>query len=199
MGIDFLQVITREKFEFIKKNYGYFCSWAIWADEDDKPKSNIGDLTVLDPNINKSLLPQLNPNIVLVGLNVSRGDIKVPLANFHDKRPEATDYKIRYAFKGSPYWGGYMTDIIKDFEQKTSGKVVSYLKNNKKFEADNIEFFSQELADIGATDPILIAFGKTAFEVLKRYMKDKFKILKLPHYAIYTSKEKYREQVKEIW
>ena len=129
-------MITREKFDFIKDKYAYCASWAIWSDEDEKPKSNIGDLTILDPDSNKNLLSQLNPNVVLLGLNISRGDIIIPFANFHDKRPEATDFKIRFAFRGSPYWGGYMTDIIKDFEQKISGKVISYLRRNKSFEKE---------------------------------------------------------------
>ena len=192
-------MITREKFDFIKDKYAYCASWAIWSDEDEKPKSNIGDLTILDPNINKNLLSQLNPNVVLLGLNISRGDIKIPFANFHDKRPEATDFKIRFAFRGSPYWGGYMTDIIKDFEQKISGKVISYLRRNKSFEKENVQTFRQELIDIGATDPTLIAFGNITYDILERNLKDEFKILKVPHYANYTNKEKYREQVKIIW
>ena len=192
-------MITREKFDFIKDKYAYCASWAIWSDEDEKPKSNIGDLTILDPDINKNLLSQLNPNVVLLGLNISRGDIKIPFANFHDKRPEATDFKIRFAFRGSPYWGGYMTDIIKDFEQKISGKVISYLRRNKSFEKENVQTFRQELIDIGATDPTLIAFGNITYDILERNLKDEFKILKVPHYANYTNKEKYREQVKIIW
>ena len=192
-------MITREKFDFIKDKYAYCASWAIWSDEDERPTSNIGDLTILDPDSNKNLLSQLNPNVVLLGLNISRGDIKIPFANFHDKRPEATDFKIRFAFKGSPYWGGYMTDIIKDFEQKISGKVISYLRRNKSFEKENVQTFRQELIDIGATDPTLIAFGNITYDILERNLKDEFKILKVPHYANYTNKEKYREQVKIIW
>ena len=190
---------TREKFDFIKDKYAYCASWAIWSDEDEKPKSNIGDLTILDPDSNKNLLSQLNPNVVLLGLNISRGDIKIPFANFHDKRPEATDFKIRFAFRGSPFWGGYMTDIIKDFEQTISGEVDAYLTRNKSFEEKNIQTFRQELIDIGATDPTLIAFGNITYDILERNLKDEFKILKVPHYANYTKKEKYREQVKIIW
>ena len=47
-------MITREKFDFIKDKYAYCASWAIWSDEDEKPKSNIGDLTILDPDSNKN-------------------------------------------------------------------------------------------------------------------------------------------------
>jgi len=192
-------MITREKFNLIKDKYAFCSSWAIWADEDGKPKSNVGDLTVLDPDINKDLLGQLNTEVVLVGLNISRGDIKYPFANFHDSRSVATDFKIRFALRDSPVWGGYMTDIIKDFEQKISGKVISYLKNNKSFEEENVQVFRQELVDIGAKNPSLIAFGNDSYRILNRYLKDEFRILKIPHYANYTGKEKYREQVKQIW
>jgi len=171
----------------------------VWSEEGEKPKSNISDLTILDPKKNKNLFLQLKPNIIFVGLNISRGIIKVPFANFHDKRPGATDYKIRYALRGSPFWGGYMTDIIKDFDQKSSGNVVSYLKANKSFEEENVNFFRKELGDLGTENPTIIAFGKDSYDVLIRNLKDEYKVLKVPHYANYTSKENYREQIKSIW
>ena len=114
-------MIDRVKFEFIKEKYGHQTSWAIWAEAGETPKSNVGDLSIFSGNY---FLNQLNPEIVLVGLNISRGDIKYPLANFHDARSEATDYKIRYALKDTPFWGGFMTDIIKDFNEKESGKMM---------------------------------------------------------------------------
>jgi len=189
--------MDRKKFKDIKKKYGKVGSWAVGTDESTKPKSNIGDLTILDPDINKKLLSQLNPNIVFVGLNISRS-IENPFANFHDTRPYANDFKIRDALKATPYWGGYMTDVIKDFEQKISGKVISYLRHNKLFEKENIESFLQELEDIGAQNPTIIAFGNDAYTILKRNLNKKLTIFKIPHYAQYISKERYREQVKEV-
>ena len=106
-------MISEKKFYFIKEKYQFYSSWAVWAEQGDKPKSNVGDLSVLDPKQNKNLLKTLNPNIILVALNISRGDIAEPFANFHDKSSRATDFKIRYAIKDTPIWGAYMTDIIK--------------------------------------------------------------------------------------
>ena len=191
--------VSLEQFKKIKSKYQYLSSWAIWATEGETPKSNIGDLTVLDPDINKNLLSQLNPEVVFVALNISRGDIKIPLGNFHDHRPVATDFKIRFAFKDTPVWGGYMTDIIKDFEEKISGKVKDYLSKNRDFEKQNVDIFLEELNDIGAKNPVLIAFGNEVFNILNRHLKDRFKIIKVPHYANYTNKEKYREQIKTIF
>ena len=191
-------MISQNQFNFIKSKYQYWSSWAIWADQGDTPKSNVGDLSVLDPNTNPKLLPTLNPNIALVALNISRGDITLPFGNFHDARSEATDYKIRYATNDTPMWGAYMTDIIKDFEEKISGKVKSYLRENRDFEKENVDFFVQELSDIGATNPTLIAFGNESYDILKRNLNNEFKIHKIPHYANYSSKEKYRMQIKEV-
>jgi hypothetical protein len=123
-------MIRKPVFDLVKQKYGYWSSWAVWAEVGSSPKSNVGDLSVFDtPNICEILTAE----VIFVGLNISRGAIKEPLANFHDIRTEATDFKIRYAFKNTPYWGGYMTDIIKDFDQKESGKVAKYLKENKKY------------------------------------------------------------------
>ena len=191
-------MISEEKFYFIKEKYQFYSSWAVWAEQGDKPKSNVGDLSVLDPKQNKNLLKTLNPNIILVALNISRGDIAEPFANFHDKSSRATDFKIRYAIKDTPIWGAYMTDIIKDFEELISGNVLSYLKKNREFEIENINFFRKELIEIGAKNPILIAFGNIVYEILNRYLENEFKIFKITHYAHQMSKEKYREEVQNI-
>ena len=186
------------QFDFIKKKYPYVSSWAIWSEAGKLPKSNVGDLSILDPKTNKNLLSQLNVDTIFLGLNISRGDIKKPLANFHDSRPESTDFKIRYALKNTPFWGSYMTDIIKDFEQKISCKVRKFIRENKPFEEENIKIFRQELKDIGAKNPTLIAFGNDTYDILKRHFKEEYKIKKVPHYANYTSKETYREQVISV-
>ena len=191
-------MISEKKFYFIKEKYQFYSSWAVWAEQGDKPKSNVGDLSVLDPKQNKNLLKTLNPNIILVALNISRGDIAEPFANFHDKSSRATDFKIRYAIKDTPIWGAYMTDIIKDFKELISGNVLSYLKKNSEFEIENINFFRKELIEIGAKNPILIAFGNIVYEILNRYLEDEFKIFKITHYAHQMSKEKYREEVQNI-
>jgi hypothetical protein len=191
-------MIDQTKFELIKKKYGHYASWAIWVDEWKKPKDNMGDLSVFDIEKNKRLLRQLNPNIILVGLNISRGVIKVPFANFHDARPQAMDFKIRYALRGSPFWGAYMTDIIKDFDQKESGKVISYLKTDKQFEKNNIQIFREEIKDLGVDNPTIVAFGVNTYTILNRNFKNEYKILKILHYSHYISKEKYKEKVKYI-
>ena len=188
-------MITREKFDSIKKKYSRVASWAIWAHEDEEPKSNMGDLTVLDPEINKNLLSELNPNVVLVGLNFSEDVDHKPFENFH-AGGKFQDYKTRYALRDSPYWGGYMTDIIKNQPEKNSDELVKYLKTHPDEVQSNVESFRQELRDIGAEKPTLVAFGNAVYDILKRNLPE-FEIVKITHYAHFVSKEKYREQVKQ--
>ncbi len=41
-------MINQSKFEFLKEKYGHYASWAIWAEEGEKPKDNTGDLSIFD-------------------------------------------------------------------------------------------------------------------------------------------------------
>ena len=186
--------ISYEKFQDIKNRYGHLSSWAIWKEwkPPEKPKSGMGDISFFD-NPSIELLKTLNPNIVLVGLNISQ---KVPrlLGNFHPNYSSAQDYKTRYALQGTSFWGAYMTDIIKDFEEKVSGKIMSFLRKNPEFEEENIASFKEELCYIGASNPILIAMGNDSYKILKKHFKDDFKILKVTHYSHFIGMEKLREE-----
>jgi hypothetical protein len=185
-------MISKEKFDEIKAKYGHYASWGVWAEEGVRPKDNAGDISVLDPNLNRQLLDTLNPNVVLVGLNIS-GRIERSLGNFHSPSPSAQDYKIRFALKNTPFWGAYITDVIKDFEQKCSGKMVEFLRNNPEFEKENIKTFLEELDVLGVTNPKIIAFGGDAYRSLKRHLPD-HDINKVYHYSHFINKEKLREQ-----
>lgn len=190
-------MITPEAFNTIKTNFGHYASWAVWADQGDTPKSNIDDLSVLELEKNPALLKILRSDLIFLGLNISR-PIERPLGNFHDPRAMATDFKIRYALRDTSYWGGYMTDIIKDFEEKASGKMMKYLGTDPTFEKENIEILRSEICELGCSAPLIVAFGRDAEVIARRNLGKEFKICRIPHYANYTSKEKYREQVLDI-
>ena len=192
-------MIDKDLFNFIKKEYGLCSSWAIWSEEDAKPKSNVGDLSIFDPHLNKDLYSLLNPNVILVGLNLSKGAIEIPFSNFHSKSTHANDYKIRFALKDSPFWGGYMTDIIKKYEELHSLSVVKHLRKYPEVVDENIETFRKELKDLGTKNPTIIAFGNAAHSILTRHLKDEYKILKVYHYSYFRiNKERYREHVKTV-
>lgn len=72
-----------------------------------------------------------------------------------------------------------------------------YLNSNQDVKNENIKSFEMELKDIGATNPIIIAFGNDSFKILNN-LKDKYKIFKVPFYSSCISKEKLRDAFNEI-
>ena len=52
-------MLGRSQFESIRQRHGGYASWAVWAPPSEGPKSNIGDLSILDPDANASLFETL--------------------------------------------------------------------------------------------------------------------------------------------
>lgn len=189
-------MISLDLFNHIKETYGDVCSWAVWESVGEQPKSNMGNMDILDPAINPSLLDTLHTDVVMIGLNFSR-DVcfDVPFRNFHDPSPSANDFKIRYAFQGTYYYGAYMTDLIKNTVTKSSKELLAYLRTNKELLQENIRQFQVELHDINARRPIILAFGSDVFGFLEKYLPttDYSKLIKLTHYSHFISKENYKK------
>mgnify|MGYP001442883506 CR=1 FL=1 len=161
-----------------------------------RPKEGMGDISFFE-NPSKELLETLNPNIILVSLNISKGIPRI-FGNWHPDYSSANDYKLRYALQDTPFWGSYMTDIIKNHPQMDSAKLIRELNQNPSLVQTNIDNFIQELKDIGAKNPILIAQGGATFKILKKYLKDKYRIFKVTHYSAFMKKEQLREEYNNL-
>ena len=189
-------MIDIQQFENIKQKHASYSSWAVWANASEKkPKSNMGDLSAFD---DARVLSLLRNDVVMVGLNFSvLRDAPKPFFNFHGKGGGA--FKIRYAFKDSPYYGAYMTDIIKH-EEVDAKKMMQYLKAEPDLAARSVDKFREELRDLRATAPIILAFGNDTYKLLRNLDKSEYrKLIKLTHYSCWISKERYKEDVfKEI-
>lgn len=190
-------MIDIQQFEDIKQKHGSYASWAVWADASEKPKSNMGDVSHFN---NESVLSLLKNDVVMVGLNISR-PVSEPFVNFHDPNPRANDFKIRYAFRDSMYYGAYMTDIIKFLEEVDSENVMKHLKERSEIVEKSLEMFREEMQDLKAGAPVILAFGKDAHHILSDNLnKNEYrKLIKLTHYSHRIGKEAYKEAVfKEI-
>lgn len=190
-------MISLDLFNKIKEKYGNVCSWAVWDEAGKTPKANMGNMNVLDPAINPNLLNILHTDIVMIGLIKSRDlHFDLPFRNFHDRSPWANDFKIRYAFHDTYYYGAYMTDLIKNTIIKSSKEVLVYLQVNTAVIQDNIMNLQVEMEDIEAKKPIILAFGRSTFELLEKYLPkaNYSKLIKLTHYSHFISKEVYRTQ-----
>jgi hypothetical protein len=189
--------ITIQTYNKIKEKYGNISSWALWSEQSNmKSKLGMGDISFFETPT-EITLNLLNPNIILVGLNISE-KIERVFGNFHPDKTSGQDYKTRFALHGTMFWGGYMTDIIKSYEEKISGNLMKYLSKNKEFEKENIKAFEQELIDIGSQDTIIIAFGNDSYNILKRNLKDKYKIYKVPHYSAFIQLDALRLAFTEL-
>lgn len=182
-----------QKYLEIKEKYGKHASWAIWSDGDGSSiKSNMDDVSFFD---DKGIYKKLNPNIIMVGLNISATFDTKPFQNFHGKIGGA--YKLRYATKDTPYWGAYLTDIIKDFPEAESNKAMSFLRKNPKIIDQNIDSFLQEIDDIGSENPKIFAFGNDVYNILDSILNKNFTLYKLFHYT-YTGSKKLSNNKEEF-
>ena len=189
-------MVDRETFDRIKERHGPYASWAVWAEPDGTPKSHQGDLTVLDPDRNPALLGMLRSDVVMLGLNLSR-DRPPPFGNFHDARAEGQDYKIRFAFTGTRFYGAYMTDIIKGVVMLKSGDLMRYLVTNQHVVAESVERLLEEFDDLKSKSPTVVAFGSSAHLLAAKHLPANrySRLVRVTHYADFISQTAYRERV----
>lgn len=192
-------MIDSQQFENIKQKHGRYASWAVWADAAENPKSNMGDMSIFVLDSNPRLLHVLKTNVIMVGLNIASFSrlLLEAFRNFHDPHPSANDFKIRYAFRDTEYYGAYMTDIVKGEETTNSKDLHARLKANPALVEQNIEHFREELRDLNCTAPTILAFGVVAYSIVHDNLGsgEYSRLIKLTHYSHYISKEKYREKV----
>jgi hypothetical protein len=185
-----------DKYLEIKEKYGNESSWAIWSEMLDTNTSNMSDISFFD---DKNISKELNPQIIMVGLNISEPLSGKSFSNFHGKGGGA--YKLRYGLKDTPCWGAYLTDIIKNFPEPDSNKVLKHLKENPDFLEENINLFRDELSDLGSVNPRVYAFGDAAFKILDDIPEKEFTLTKLIHYSYrfqgFSNQETYKKYLHE--
>lgn len=180
----------------IEERFAWCASWAVWADQGIKPTSNIGDTSVFDFTKRTDVRQKIHSEFIFIGLNVSKSLGENKYSNFHSNSPRAKDYKIRYAVRETPAWGGYMTDLIKNFPELESRKAINFIRNNPKFLYENIDILREEISTLDAEDAKLLCFGGDVFNILKNHFPHK-KLIHLMHYSSYISKEHYRAHLIE--
>lgn len=172
--------------------HGGYASWAVWApiEPTRKPKFGMDDISVFETDAVRSLL---KPNVVMLGLNFSTKIELPPFGNFH-AAGRAQDYKIRYAFEDSEYYGAYMTDIINGLAQMDSRKAMSQLDADPNLLAESLRIFREEMKDLGNSRPVILAFGDHAHGLASDHLRpEEYSLLvKLPHYSRWISKEDYK-------
>jgi hypothetical protein len=187
-------MITKSVFEKIKRNHGRYASWAVWGAIGATPKSGMEDLSVFETD---AVLSILKPNVVILALNVSKSiTLLPPFSNFH-AAGSAHDYKTRYAFTGSAYYGAYMTDIIKVLEEMDASKAMKHLAAHPELLVESLRIFRDEMKDLGNSQPVILAFGHQAYRLAVQHLRPQeySRLVRLPHYSCWISQEDYKELV----
>ncbi|MEQ6898588.1 hypothetical protein [Microbacterium sp. KR10-403] len=188
--------ITRDRFEEARRDWGVVGSWAVWADA--RPgqgvKDGVGEMSVLDPEQNEHLLDTLQPEVVMLGINGSGAPMPVPFSNFHDPSPRANHFKLRHAYRATLFWGAYLTDAFKGIECYGAKRTIAFLRAHPLVVRDQLARLDDELAAVGSDDPLVIVFGGDLFALLREHWHDGARMVRVPHYAHYLSKEDYRAQ-----
>lgn len=189
-------MVDRETFDRIKEKHGLHASWAVWSETDGKPKSNMGAFPVLDPDQNRDLLGILRSDVVMLGLNLSTSQ-PLPLGNFHPASSRGNDYKIRFAFAGTPFYGAYMTDIIKKVVMLKSSDLMRCLAAHPDVVAENIRCLLEEFDDLKSEPPTVIAFGVKAHWLADKYLPANgySRLVRVTHFAHHISQTAYQERV----
>jgi hypothetical protein len=201
LGVTSAVMVDRETFNQMKGRYGHYASWAVWALPIETPKSNMENLRVLDPDPNSGLLQILRNDVVMLGLKIS-GPLPepAPFRNFH-YGAVYHDYKTRYAFVGTPYWGAYMTDFIKDVPVTDSNALIRHLTANPSLVKKNVERLLAEFNDLKCVRLTILAFGIAAHDLfVSNFPRARYsRAICLPHYSDYRlSKEVFRQRVHRI-
>ena len=185
--------MTKEKFLAIKERYGNVSSFAIWLKDPKtaiRPTKQSWDMSCfVEPKLSKSL-EQMRTNIIFVGENISQVPVsKDPtykensFVNFHSG---SCDYRLMKAFFELPdFYGIYMTDIYKNFNNKVGNDVSDYFKNHQEEEKRQFEAFQEEIDFVAdGIEPLFIISGNVTVEAFERFNKDKkYKYISICHYS----------------
>ncbi len=178
------------EFQELTNKYGRYAGWAIW--EYEKLRAREASTDCIYHN-----LADLNSKNIVIGLNVS-ASIDKDWQNFRGGRH---DRKLKYAFNDSVLRGSYITDLYKGIIDPNSLSLHRGLE--KGIIEENVEFFNQEMRDIGLSrDSRFILLGTETSIVgmhFKMYFQKYFPANPAIFYRHYSSRGTDENWVTGIW
>lgn len=179
--------IDRLTFDGLQLKYADHASWAVWGVlSPNDPFTAASDLNL--PAVTPQLLQILRRDIVLLGLNPGNAHTAGTWEAFHGAG-RSQMHRVAEALRGTRVWGAYMTDLFPRIIESDSA-VVDELVKDPAVVRQNIEGFLQELADLGATAPVICCFGsrtadhaRTFLTGSSRITERSYRVVKLDHYS----------------
>lgn len=192
-------MIDKCVYDALRDKFAMTSSWAVWSEPENgnwKSKSSIANLGCLMES--SELLKELNGDYIFVGLNPARHnviDTGEPWGAFHSgDTKRAQDYKLRYALRGTKYWGAFMTDIYSGIIETNAKNAID--KTTPQMTSDSIEDLLEIRNFLGGKS-IIVAMGNKAYKILSKHLPTEVHLKKIQHYSSYVNIDKYREQILE--
>ena len=160
---------TKKEYNYLKKKYGQYSSWAIWNCDEDK-KCHISkqrDTALIDTHCR-----ELHTRYVFLGLNIASPLKEAPWSNFHGGK---NDRKLVYACNNNKKLrGAYLTDIFKGIPTTRATQLERKIKGDPKIIQKHVDLFNKEMADIKVTrDTVFIILGVEG-SLVSDYFKNHF-------------------------
>lgn len=177
-------------------------SWAVWAS-----RVGVGDTSwSRDTSIltYEHLGPLIHVDAVFIALNDGGAERAAALPAWHMFHSGRRDYMLAEAVEGTWLWGAYMTDFFKGMPTSTASDLKAHLKGLGSVERRRVERamadqVRNELDILGGTDPLLIAVGASAHEVVVEHLGQRYRTTRLTHYsARQLRKDTYRAEVEDL-
>lgn len=131
--------------------YEMTASWAVWPTSTSYERTSdisfpAGDLDGV-----------LHARSVILGLNPGESSVeRRPWQNFHTAGKH-NDHFLAEAFRDSPHWGAYMTDLLTEVNSKSATLDLS----GETIRRD-VAVLVEQLQSLGAADPLFIVIGTKA-------------------------------------
>ena len=191
-------MFNKDNYKVLKEKYGHLTSWAIWEMPNlsiERMSARVDDMSSFEDE--NAFLSLIHNKYVFFALNGSivhlNGQSFNNWKNFHSSYKFQKDYKLRAALYQTPYWGSYISDVIKNHPTVGRNELLRDLKKDPSLLEENKKFIIEELHLIGG-NPMFIAIGGDSYQLLKSMFPEST-IKQIPHYAIYCSCEDYVEMV----
>jgi hypothetical protein len=132
--------------------YEMTASWAVWPPSEAYDRTS--DISFPDGELDGVL----HGGSVILGLNPGESSVeRRPWRNFHTS-PRHNDHFLAEAFRDTPHWGAYMTDLLTEVNSKSNTLDLSAETIHR-----DVAVLVEQFQALGAVDPLVIVIGtKTA-------------------------------------
>lgn len=191
-------MIEQKVFDTLTEEFGHSASWTVWSEPANgnwKSKDSISDMTLFSDK--KNLINILNQDYIFVGLNPAvhaDGSYKrCKWDHFHSSDTKRSqDYKLRYALRGTKYWGSLITDIYPEIRDTDSDNAMRKVTNDSTYQSVERILRIREMLGGIAT---VVAIGNKSFSVLSKSLPNDVELKKITHYSSYVNIDEYRQMV----